>query len=87
MKNKYVAEMKLNPTPSTMWKRQREHLDDYYEGRLCKVNDEFINRFRKEGFTKYKELKSNEIDQGDLMKIHGVWHSDMYIDGEQVWNF
>lgn len=57
MKNKYVAEIKLNPTPSTMWKRQREHLDDYYEGRLFKVTDEFLNRFRKEGFTKYKELK------------------------------
>lgn len=47
----------MNPVPSSMWKRSREHLDDYFEGRLYQVNEEFVRRFKKDGFLKFKELK------------------------------
>lgn len=57
LNNRQVAEVKMNPVPSSMWKRSREHLDDYFEGYICSVNEEFVKRYRKEGFLKYKELK------------------------------
>lgn len=57
LKHKLVAEIKLNPNPGSIWKKRRENLDDYFEGYIYEVNDEFIKRFTKDGYLKFKELK------------------------------
>ncbi|CAD8211443.1 unnamed protein product [Paramecium pentaurelia] len=85
LKHKLVAEIKLNPYPGSIWKKRREHLDDYYEGFIYEVNDEFIKRFQKDGYLKFKELKQNEIIR-EISKINGVWHKNMFIDNQEIWN-
>lgn len=32
LKEKLVIEITLNPYPGSLWKKRREHLDDYFEG-------------------------------------------------------
>ncbi|CAK76091.1 unnamed protein product (macronuclear) [Paramecium tetraurelia] len=85
LKHKLVAEIKLNPYPGSIWKKRREHLDDYYEGCIYEVNDDFVKRFQKDGYLKFKELKQNEIIR-EISKINGVWHKNMYIDNKEIWN-
>ncbi|CAD8126712.1 unnamed protein product [Paramecium sonneborni] len=85
LKNKLVAEIKLNPYPGSIWKKRREYLDDYFEGYIYQVNDEFVKRFQKDGYLKFKELKQNEIIRS-ISKIHGIWHKNMFIDNQEIWN-
>lgn len=61
LKHKLVAEVKMNPNPGSLWKRRREHLDDYFEGYIYSINDECVNRFKKYGYLKFKELQPGEI--------------------------
>lgn len=50
LKHKLVAEVKMNAYPGSIWKKRREHLDDYFEGYIYEVNDEMIKRYKKDGF-------------------------------------
>ncbi|CAD8126596.1 unnamed protein product [Paramecium sonneborni] len=85
LKHKLVAEIKLNPYPSSIWKQRRDHLDDYFEGFIYEVNDQFIKRFQNDGYLKFKELKQNEIVRS-ISNINGIWHKNMFIDNQEIWN-
>ncbi|CAK94494.1 unnamed protein product (macronuclear) [Paramecium tetraurelia] len=85
LKHRLVAEIKLNPYPGSVWKKRREHLDDYYEGCIYEVSEEFVRRFQRDGYLKFKELRQNEIIR-EISKINGVWHKNMFIDNQEIWN-
>ncbi|CAD8087602.1 unnamed protein product [Paramecium primaurelia] len=85
LKHRLVAEIKMNPYPGSLWKKRREHLDDYFEGFIYEVNEEFVRRFQKDGYLKFKELKQNEIIR-EISKINGIWHKNMFIDNQEIWN-
>lgn len=45
LKHKLVAEVKMNAQPGSIWKKRRENLDDYFEGYIYEVNDDFVRRY------------------------------------------
>ena len=52
IKNKLLAQVDSNPDPSSIFKT-RKFLDDYLEGKILRINNEIVTRFKKETYVKF----------------------------------